>query len=118
MASDFGLTSEYTGECVIISTTGYINSDGGEQILAKIQEALARDINRVIVNLLDSKVINSIGISFLIESIEMLMNAGGKMVFANLDPSVEKALQIMGLFHFAGKAPSVNDARANLQLGA
>jgi anti-anti-sigma factor len=115
MASDFALTTEYTGDCVIVSTTGYINSDGGEQILARIQEALDRDVNWVIVNLLHSKVINSIGISFLIESIEMLMNAGGKMVFANLDPSVEKALQIMGLFHFAGKASTVEDAKENLQ---
>ncbi|MBN2432884.1 MAG: STAS domain-containing protein [Acidobacteria bacterium] len=114
MASDFGLSSEYTGDCLILSTTGYINSDGGDQILAKIQEALARDINRVVINLMDSKVINSIGISFLIESIELLMNAGGRMVFANLDPSVEKALQIMGLFHFAGKASSVEDAHADL----
>jgi len=114
MTSDFGLTTDYTADCLILSTAGYINSDGGDQILAKIQEALSRDVNRVVLNLLDSKVINSIGISFLIEAIELLMNAGGKMVFANLDPAVEKALQIMGLFHFAGRAPSVTDAQKEL----
>ena len=54
--------------------------------------------------------INSIGISFLIEIIEKLNDAGGKLIFTNLDSSIEKTLMIMGLFNFAGKEATVDDA--------
>ena len=40
---------------------------------------------------------NSIGMSFLIEIIEQLQDADGKLVFTNLDPAVDKMLTIMGI---------------------
>jgi len=57
-----------------------------------------------------SKVVNSVGMSFLIEIIEQLEEVKGKLVFTNLDPAVEKMLTIMGLFQFAGKERTVDDA--------
>jgi hypothetical protein len=36
------------------------------------------------------------------------------MVFACLDPAVEKMLSIMGLFKFAGKEPTVEEALMTL----
>ena len=63
-------------------------------------------------NLADSKVVNSIGISFLIEIIEKLNDSQGKLVFTNMDPAIEKTLTIMGLFNFAAKENSVDDALA------
>jgi anti-anti-sigma factor len=57
-----------------------------------------------------SKVVNSIGISYLIEIIEKLSQNNGKMIFTNLDPAIEKTFKIMGLFQFAEKADSVDSA--------
>jgi anti-anti-sigma regulatory factor len=48
--------------------------------------------------------------SFLIEIIERLEESGGKLVFSDLDPAVEKMLSIMGLFEYAGKEKTVGDA--------
>jgi len=58
-----------------------------------------------------SKVVNSIGISFLIEIIEKLNEKGGILYFSNLDPSVEKTFTIMGLFQFAEKVSSVEEIK-------
>jgi anti-anti-sigma regulatory factor len=55
-------------------------------------------------------VVNSVGMSFLIEIIERLEEVKGRLVFAGLDPAVEKMLAIMGLFRFAGKESTVEDA--------
>jgi anti-anti-sigma regulatory factor len=52
--------------------------------------------------------------SFLIEIIEKLSEVGGRLVFTNLDPSVDKMLGIMGLYDFAGKENTIDDALRSL----
>ncbi len=54
--------------------------------------------------------VNSIGISFLIEVIEKLNEDGGKLVFTNLESAIDKTLTIMGLFNYAEKESTVDSA--------
>lgn len=110
MEQEFALTSEVQDNCLVIATSGYVNNKGGEALAQEFAKHFEKGITRVVINLAQSKVVNSIGMSFLIEIIERLEEAGGKMVFTNLDPGVEKMLSIMGLFNFAGKEKTVQDA--------
>ena len=114
MEQPFSLTSEVRDQCLIIATNGYINNVGGEAIAQEFSRHFESGIKFIVLNLAGSRVVNSIGMSFLIEIIEQLEEAGGKLVFACLDPAVEKMLSIMGLFKFAGKEASVEDALATL----
>lgn len=108
MSTDFNLTSELQNKTLIIKTDGYINSTGGEKIVQEFDKHA--DVKKLILNLENSKVVNSIGISHLIEVIEKLNQANGKLIFTNLDPTIEKTFSIMGLFQFAEKADSVESA--------
>ena len=110
MEAEFSLTSEMKANCLVINTNGYINNSGGEQIAVEFEKHFEQGIKKVVINLAKSKVVNSIGISFLIEIIEKLNDADGKLYFSNLDPSIEKTLTIMGLFSFAEKAATVEEA--------
>jgi anti-anti-sigma factor len=110
MDQEFSLTSETRDNCLIITTSGYVNNKGGEAIAKEFTSHFEKGIKNVVINLAQSKVVNSIGMSFLIEIIEQLNEANGKLVFTNLDPAVEKMLSIMGLFQFAGKEKSAEDA--------
>jgi len=110
MEQPFSLTSEVREGCLVISTNGYVNNVGGEAIAAEFQRHFADGVCNIVVNLANSRVVNSVGMSFLIEIIEQLNDSGGRMVFTNLDPSVEKMLAIMGVFNFAGKEKTVDDA--------
>ena len=110
MITDFNLESEVKDDVVIMKTTGYINNSGGQVISDEFNKAREEGVKDVIMDLADSKVVNSIGISFLIEIIEKLNDNEGTLVFTNLDPSIEKTFTIMGLFHFAKKADNVDDA--------
>lgn len=110
MEQPFSLTSEIRDGCLVIATSGYVNNVGGEAIAGEFAGHFTAGIRRVVINLAGSRVVNSIGMSFLIEIIDQLQEAGGKLVFTNLDPAVEKMLTIMGLFAFAGKEPTVDDA--------
>lgn len=110
MEQQFKLTSEVRDNRLIITTSGYVNNVGGEAIANEFAPHFEKGIKEVVINLADSKVVNSIGMSFLLEILDQLQDVGGKMVFTNLDPAVDKMLTIMGLFKFAGKEATVEDA--------
>jgi anti-anti-sigma factor len=114
MDQQFALTSDVQNECLILTTSGYINNVGGDAIAAECRSHFARGIRDVILNLEHSKVVNSIGMSYIIEVIEQLQENGGTLFFTNLDAAVEKMLAIMGLFKFAAKEATVGDALAAL----
>jgi anti-anti-sigma factor len=110
MSSEFNLISELKDKTLILRTEGYLNNVGGEQIVHKVSEHLNKNINKVIIDLEKSKVVNSIGISYLIDVIEQLNQNNCKLIFTNLDPTIEKTFKIMGLFQFAEKADSIDAA--------
>jgi len=110
MEAEFSLTSEVKDGCLVIITNGYVNNQGGEQIADEFEKHFKKGTKKVVINLAKSKVVNSIGISYLIEIIEKLNEVSGKLYFTNLDSSIEKTLTIMGLFNFAEKAETVDDA--------
>lgn len=110
MSSEFNLSSELSDKILILKTEGYINNTGGEKIIGEFSKHFENGISKVIMDLEKSKVVNSIGISYLIEIIEKLSQNNGKLVFTNLDPAIEKTFKIMGLFQFAEKADSMDSA--------
>lgn len=114
MEQPFSLTSEVRENRLIITTSGYVNNVGGEAIAAEFARHFEQGTRHIVINLGQSRVVNSVGMSFLIEIIERLQDAGGKLVFTDLDPAVEKMLSIMGLFQYAGKQKTVADALVSL----
>lgn len=110
MVTDFNLNVEIKDNTIIMQTAGYINNTGGQAIADEFNKVKENGVKNVVMDLADSKVVNSIGISFLIEIIEKLNELNGLLVFINLDPSIEKTFTIMGLFHFAKKAENLEDA--------
>jgi len=114
MSDDFTLQTETIGDTLVIKTGGYINNVAGEKISKVFSENQNSSIKNAVFDLEKSKVINSIGISYLLEVIEMLSDKNGKIVFLNLDPSVEKTFKIMGLFQFSQTAGSLDSALKEL----
>jgi anti-anti-sigma factor len=114
MEQPFSLTSNLHDNRLVITTSGYVNNVGGEAIATEFSKHFSAGVKEVVVNLGQSKVVNSIGMSFLIEMIEQLQEVDGRLMFTNLDPAVDKMLSIMGIFKFAGKAPNVEDALGEL----
>jgi len=110
MEAEFNLKSEIKKDVLIMHTSGYVNNDGGEKIAQEFSKHFETGIKKVIIDLEKSKVVNSIGISFLIEVIEKLNDQDGKLIFTNLESAIEKTLTIMGLFNYAGKEDTVDSA--------
>ena len=99
--SDFSLNVREEGDVVIIETTGYLNNVGGEKISEVCYEKMDGGKKYFLLNLENSKVVNSIGVSILIEIIEKLQDVGGKLGYYNLAANVEKTFNIMGLTKYS-----------------
>jgi len=108
--SEFSLNTKHEGEVVVIETNGYLNNIGGEQISNACYQAMDEGKTRFLLNLENSKVVNSIGVSILIEIIEKLQDVNGKLGYYNLAPIVEKTFNIMGLTKYSTIYQTENDA--------
>ena len=99
--ADFNLSTKTQDDVVIIKTSGYLNNIGGEKIAEECYNQIDNGKKRFLLDLEDSKVVNSIGVSILIEIIEKLQDVNGKLGYFNLAPIVEKTFTIMGLTKYS-----------------
>ena len=108
--SDFSLEKREEGDVVIIETTGYLNNVGGEKISEVCYQEIDSGKKLFLLNLENSKVVNSICVSILIEIIEKLQDVDGQLGYYNLAPIVEKTFNIMGLTKYSTVYGSESDA--------
>ena len=99
--ADSELTSRREGDVAVITAPNYINQDGGEQISNAASTLKEEGCNRLVLNLTDCSLANSVGISFLIEVLEANKEVGGHLGFCCTSRTIAKTLQIMGLLQTA-----------------
>ena len=99
----------------VLYTKGYINNVGGEAIANRAYELMDDGVRTLLLNLRETKIVNSIGISILIEILEKVLDSGGRLAFCRLTPTIEKTFQIMGLAQYARIFPSADPALAWLR---
>ncbi len=99
--SGFIKSTKEANQIVIIETDGYLNNEGGEAISTICYEKMGEGKNKFLINMAGTKVVNSIGVSILIEIIEKLQEVDGKIGYYNLAPIVSKTFNIMGLTKYS-----------------
>ncbi len=115
--TDFHVDVVKSADFAVLRSHGYINNLGGEKIAEECYRMMDQSINRFIVNLDGSKVVNSIGISILIEIIEKVMEKKGRLAFSNLTPTIAKTFRIMGLLQYAELFEDESAAARKFQTG-
>ena len=96
MSEKLKVTSKRRDSLAVIYTEGYINNQGGEEIAKIAYELIDAGQKTLLLNLAGTKIVNSIGISILIEIIEKMLEIKGSLAFCNLTPTIEKTFHIMG----------------------
>ena len=94
----------------LIAAAGYINNEGGQAIADAAGQLLDKGCSRLLIDLEGTRIINSIGVSILLEIMEKLLEENGKLAFCNLTPTISKTFEIMGLVQFAGIYPDRTSA--------
>lgn len=101
MSETLKLTVDRRDELAVLYTEGYINNQGGEEIAREAFKLIDDGEKTLLLNLAGTKIVNSIGISILIEIIERMLEIEGKLAFCSLTPTIEKTFHIMGLTQYA-----------------
>jgi anti-anti-sigma factor len=101
----------------VLYTKGYINNVGGEEIANRAYELMNDGVRSLLLNLRETKIVNSIGISILIEIIEKMIEQGGRIGFCCLTPVIHKTFQIMGLANYASIFTDEETALKEMGLG-
>src|SRR5215207_11216020 len=101
MTESLQVTVERRDGMAVIYTEGYINNQGGEEIARVAYKLIDDGFKVLLLNLAGTKIVNSIGISILIEIIEKMIEIDGKLGFCCLTPTIEKTFHIMGLAQYA-----------------
>ncbi|MEM1249915.1 MAG: STAS domain-containing protein [Acidobacteriota bacterium] len=100
MTESLKLSVDRRDGVAVVYTDGYINNQGGEEIAKVAYELLDEGYKALLLNLAETKIVNSIGISILIEIIEKMLEVDGKLAFCNLTPTIDKTFHIMGLAQY------------------
>jgi len=99
----------------LISAAGYINNEGGQAIADAASELMGEGYKTLLIDLDGTRIINSIGVSILLEILEKLMDEQGRLAFCNLTPTISKTFEIMGLVQYASIYEDREAAHAALQ---
>lgn len=104
------VTAERRGDVAVLWTDGYINNQGGEEIALEAYSQLEAGARALVMNLEKTRIVNSIGISILIEVLERVMDRKGVLAFCGLTPTIDKTFRIMGLAQYATIYPTQEEA--------
>jgi len=99
----------------LVAAAGYINNEGGQAIADAATELMDQGATTLLIDLDGTRIINSIGVSILLEIMEKLLDSGGKLAFCNLTPTISKTFEIMGLVQYADVYSDRDVARAALE---
>jgi anti-anti-sigma factor len=114
MSSDLAVRIDKRDDYAVLYTEGYINNVAGEKIADEFNILYEEGYRSFIFNLDKSSIVNSIGISILIEIIEKIVAGKGKMFFCNLTPVISRTFEIMGLTQYAAVFDDEDQAVSNL----
>ncbi|HXU46318.1 MAG TPA: STAS domain-containing protein [Thermoanaerobaculia bacterium] len=115
MTESLRVTVDRQEGVAVIHTEGYINNQGGEEIARVAYQLIDEQSKVLLLNLAGTKIVNSIGISILIEIIEKMIEIDGRLGFCNLTQTIAKTFEIMGLAQYAKIYPDEAQALADLR---
>ena len=72
-----------------------------EKVVETCNDFIAEGVHKLILNLEDCSIVNSVGISFLIEILEKIRELNGQVAFCCVRPTIGKTFRIMGLLQTA-----------------
>ena len=91
------IKSKMVDGAAIIYPGVYLNQLRGEVIEHQCQELLSQGVRRLVINFEETELINSIGISILLEVMETIRAAHATLLLSNLNDSNRELFQMLGL---------------------
>ena len=74
---DFDMKIKDENGVIVVTTNGYLNNYGGEQVASVCLHKISEGKRKFLLNVEKTEMVNSIGVSILIEVIEELQGTNG-----------------------------------------
>ncbi len=85
------------GGTLVACVGGYLNSQLGEEVEKVVRGKLDDGVRRILINFQGTRLVNSIGISFVIGIVEKVMERDGRMAFCSLSRINCELFRVTGL---------------------
>ena len=85
------------GLTLVVSVGGYLNSMLGEEVEKVVRARLDDGGRRILLNFHGTRLVNSIGISFVIGIVEKVMEQEGRMAFCEVSRINRELFRVTGL---------------------
>jgi anti-anti-sigma factor len=116
-AVHFSVVSRLEGDVAVIYPKGYLNNLSGEGLVKECGIYISQGITKIVVNFSETDLINSIGISLLLQVIEDLRNIKGTICFTNISKFLRETFEMLGLIQLMRVFPVESDALEYLAAG-
>lgn len=88
---------EATGNRTVVFAGDYLNKLSGEQIEHVCKQQLDAGCRELVVNFAATEVVNSIGISILLDVIDTAADRGANVVFSEVNENTVELFEMLGL---------------------
>ena len=85
---------------LVVYIDGYLNSIMGEEVERLVREALDEGCRKILLNFEETRLINSIGISIIIDIVEKIMDRNGRLAFCALSRINRELFQMTGVARY------------------
>jgi len=111
--SDFTIEFATSGKVTIVRTQGYLDDAGGKVFRDKCSELIDKGNVNFVINLEKTPVINSTGLSTLLDiMVQIIDYNGGQVAITGLSKLTQTALQMTGVLTLCDAFPTETEAVA------
>ncbi|MBP2674868.1 MAG: anti-anti-sigma factor [Deltaproteobacteria bacterium] len=102
------------GGTLVVYVGGYLNSSLGEEVDKVVGVQVDGGMRRLLLNFGQTRMVNSIGISFIIGVVEKVMEERGRMAFCEVNGINRELFQLTGLAKYVQSFDTEEEALAFL----
>ena len=94
---------------VVVESPRYFDGNTGQKVLDVVKKLVDGGVIRIAFDMTETQVVNSVGVSRLIEIVELCDGKAGGVVFCTTRPILLKTFKIMGLLLKARQVATIDD---------
>ena len=107
---DFRIASSQLGNTVVVAISGELDLHTAERVATKLRDATAGEAASVVVDLSETRLVDSVGLGVLASAARRTKSKGGTFVLAADDPRFLRTLKMTGLDRLFDVEPNLTEA--------
>ncbi len=106
----FKVASKLIGDAAVIYPKGYLNNLSGESLVRECGQYINKGITKIVVNFGETDLINSIGISLVLQIVEDMRKIKGTICCTNMSKFLKDTFEMLGLLKYMQVFSTESDA--------